>query len=676
MRSIFKLLSLLTVATVAALMVAPFSSGAAQHTLNGDPRDYLNLRIAAAGGSYGTNTAVTAKEGDVFSIILWDHHSDPVGSPVLENVRAHISVPSTEGTEHTISSTLTGDGANTARGTVRISTANNTQVSYIPGSATFYKNVADKMTASAFPSTVSNKDAIVGSGLNLGSQAACWEFAQAIVIQVKVTGTHPDVHIRKEVALFNGTPYSNAVTANPGDTVVFQVFVQNTGTGVGRTPTITDVLDSGLQYVSGSSKYYAKVNNQDTGKIAIPESNIIKNGQTVTWKGFSDMLPEPNAALYLVFQAKVVASESFTVGTTEFQNCASATLGSVSKSSNCVRISVVKSTTPTTGFTVDKAVRLVGGNTVFYDSVSAIKGGLVEFRIRVTNTGNTDATNVVIKDVLPAHLTYGGSGKLVNKDALQGVAFDATNLVQGGVTIPTIKAGTDNGFALYFTARVAESAACDMTQVNTASVIHASSTKAMDTASVFTSCQPGLHVVKDVKTTADYSDNGGQVVAGQGVWYRIRVYNSGTATVLKPYVKDVLPSGVQFVPGTLSIDGEKMLGQNESEFFSARGMLLTDFTPGMSKEILFQATIGACPATAVNLTNTAEVSADGGITKNDTAVVKQVACGSTPQPPLPKTGPGATAVALLGLASTVTVGKRALQQRAALRSATTKLEVL
>ena len=92
----------------------------------------------------------------------------------------------------------------------------------------------------------------------------------------------------------------------------------------------------------------------------------------------------------------------------------------------------VKATT--IDYTVQKTVRVNGAtDKTFKENVSVKPGDKVDYQIYFKNTGGTQLKDVVVKDILPAGMTYvAGSSKLYNSDGLKTIADGIT---AGGAVI-------------------------------------------------------------------------------------------------------------------------------------------------------------------------------------------------------------------------------------------------
>ena len=104
----------------------------------------------------------------------------------------------------------------------------------------------------------------------------------------------------------------------------------------------------------------------------------------------------------------------------------------------------VKPQFPKEEFTVAKDVRKDGA-TSFVESVDAKAGDKLNYRITYKNTGNVQANNVILKDKLPAGISYvPGSVKILNANNLGGAYVkDGDNLFSSGINIGAYTAGSN-----------------------------------------------------------------------------------------------------------------------------------------------------------------------------------------------------------------------------------------
>jgi uncharacterized repeat protein (TIGR01451 family) len=619
------------VLTVAALtsfaVTGAFTAQAASPAFNGlTGVDYPTLQVAPAGTS-AYSTSLNAQAGDVVNLFLWDHNS--VNGTTAENVLAKYSLPSALENSHTVTASLSATNAATVTGSVSINVGAASTLQYIPGSARFYRNSVDANGNSSFVEvnfpTGSNSDNLVTSGVNLGSQQGCIQYAQGIIIQARIvaapTGS-PAVTTNKKVANGSSGDYADAVTASPGDTVVYRIYAQNTGTADGSV-TVTDVLDGRHTYVPGSSIEYGKQNNADF-QLGISDSLIkfVKqaDGSTkITW-AFGNMRAIPQDAIYIVFQAKVADKSWFTAGTTVvINNTATTSIGSATATTNKTAVTVNIPATPVVSFTLRKDVmNISSGENKWYDTQlgAASPGQTLAYRLVATNTGNTPAQNVVLKDLLPAGVSFSGQVKLYSVDFPSGKDISGDDIVKNGLNIGTVPNGNTSASTLVFTGLLTSNCSGQQTLVNTGQVFYNNQKMAEDTATVSFFCNAGLNIRKDMKGPKDstyVNTSTNDLHPGDVVYYRINVQNSGNTTINNPTVKDVLPKYLD-IAGPISIDGEFQSDATTQFFFGSQGIILTNLTPGLSKEIIVKTTMNNCPDANIGnnpVVNTATAWADG-----------------------------------------------------------------
>ncbi len=154
----------------------------------------------------------------------------------------------------------------------------------------------------------------------------------------------------------------------------------------------------------------------------------------------------------------------------------------------------VKPQFPKEDFTVTKDVRKSGGT--FGQTVNANQGETLNYRINYTNTGNTQQENVILKDTLPAGISYvPGSVQILNANHPSGAYVqDGDKLFSSGINIGAYTAGSNAYIA--FDAKVASNDKLPIcgpnTLVNTASAQPQGLTPKSDTANAIVKkeCQP------------------------------------------------------------------------------------------------------------------------------------------------------------------------------------------
>lgn len=285
-----------------AAVMFPMTSYAAGAVFNGQPNDYPTLQVGKDGGSWQSSISATA--GDTLSLLVWDHNSVP--DTTAHNVHIKVTVPTNEATTHVPTATISADDAASVTGSVTIDTAPGaTTMSYIPGSAKLYKNSGGStptLVETSWPTGV-NPDTIITTGVNLGDQNGCWQYAKAIILQVKLNGVTPPPAVLKITKTDRRTvndPFSKSATLNPGDRVEYQIVVENIDEqGIARNLKLQDFLPTDVTYVAGSGKLTkpdgttVSISDGVTGGMVIldqlkPHEKVTFDFLADTSKAFSD----------------------------------------------------------------------------------------------------------------------------------------------------------------------------------------------------------------------------------------------------------------------------------------------------------------------------------------------------------------------------------------------------
>jgi uncharacterized repeat protein (TIGR01451 family) len=267
----------------------PSSAYAADPIFNGLEADYPTLQVAKFGGQW--QTSINAAAGGTLSLLVWEHNSVP-GS-VARNVRVKVNLPSEEErTSHTVTASISADNAATVTGSVAINTSTNTKLEFIPGSVKLYQNTGGEnpvLTETSWPGTI-NPNNVVTTGINLGDQEGCWQFARAVLLQVRLKGAVVEephkatLTLKKEVRRTSNDDYSTRTTVTPGTRVQYRMTVKNiAGEGIAKNLQLNDFLPEGVTYVSNSAIVHLPDGSTfsdfpDEVSVIVPE---LKPGETV-----------------------------------------------------------------------------------------------------------------------------------------------------------------------------------------------------------------------------------------------------------------------------------------------------------------------------------------------------------------------------------------------------------
>jgi uncharacterized repeat protein (TIGR01451 family) len=283
----------------------------------------------------------------------------------------------------------------------------------------------------------------------------------------------------------------NARPLGLGSNLVFTIDVTNRGPSTASNLELTDVLPTGLGYVSSSVSQGTYT--PGTGKWAVG----------------------------------TLASNAYATLTLTATNSA------LGKLTNSVAITAVSQTITNTSDDKPSVVIYSGGEadlyvTKYVDNDEPNQGDVVTFTVSLVNYGPDSATGVIIRDVIPAGLTY------LTNSAPAGTTY-TTNA--GDWTVGTITNGQT--LELTISAQVMGTGQID----NTASV-HLSNAADSDpignsaTASITATPAADLIVFKSGATN---------VYAGSNLTYTITLTNAGLSSATNAILTDTLPTGATFV---------------------------------------------------------------------------------------------------------------------------------
>lgn len=348
----------------------------------------------------------------------------------------------------------------------------------------------------------------------------------------------------------------NNATPNVGDDVIFTVTVNNAGPYAATGVVVKDLLPAGLTYVSddGSGSYVNGTGIWTVATVNASGSAALHITATVT----------PASVSGVTNTAEVTAADEFDPDSTpNNHNASEDDQASVLVTAKSADLSLTK--------TVDNASPNVGQD--------------VTFTITLTNGGPNAATNVSVKDLLPAGLTF------VSSTQSQGSYVSGTGIwTVGAVNASssatlTIKANVQSSGTITNTAEVIAS---DVFDPDSTPNNHNASED--DQASrVISSLQADLSLVKSVDNAAPN--------VGDTVVFTIIVNNAGPSATTGVQVKDLLPTGLTYV----SDDGG-------GAYMNGTG-IWTVGTVGASGTATLHINATANSASINGVTNTAEITA-------------------------------------------------------------------
>ncbi|MEA5462054.1 DUF11 domain-containing protein, partial [Arcicella sp. LKC2W] len=336
---------------------------------------------------------------------------------------------------------------------------------------------------------------------------------------VLIGGQQSDLSLIKSVSTTTGTPAAGMpATPNVGDNVIYTITVNNAGPSSATNVEVLDILPSGLQFVSSTD--FTNTNGTLTGAIA---SITVGNPKVLT------------------FIAKVTGNQSIT------------NKAEISKSDQFDPDSQVGTGTEDGQDDIDDAVLIPQqADLSLLKTVSKTNpsvGENITYTISVTNEGPNVATNVEVKDVLPAGLQFVSSSDLINNaGTLTGTI---ANIPLGATRSLSFIAKVTQSGSILNRAEVSKSDQFDSdSQPNTGTLDGQD-----DTGGVLIGGQQSDLSLQ--KTVNNPTPN-----VGENVIYTIIVTNAGPSIATNVEVKDVLPAGLQFISSSdFQLSGSTLTSQ-------------------------------------------------------------------------------------------------------------------
>ncbi|MCL2174047.1 DUF11 domain-containing protein [Candidatus Saccharibacteria bacterium] len=496
----------------------------------GDERNFVVIREV---GATAWADVATMQEGKEYDIRMYVHNNaaDNLGL-VAHNVRAALNLPRNNYvTEFEVNGFISADNANPTKIWDNLLLQSDKEFRVQVVSAKYYNNITGSSLGRQLGDelfTNANGGAQLGYISMNGEIPGCLQYAGYIIVRIKpefkVTPA-PSYDVDKKVD--NKT--HNAVA--PGGTMTYTITAKNTGNVELTNVKINDTLPA----------YYQSASETITSPAGHTGS-IINSGSVTLTK-----LPV-GATATITISYKVKGESAFECGkTTNFINKVTSTSDQKNTEdrtdNNQVDTDVTYQCTPppikVPNFDLEKSV----------DKTTAKPGETLNYTLTFRNTGEVDLTNVVIKDTLPAGLTY-VSGSINASTTYTGDLFGS------GMTIAKVAVG--GTVTITFRAKINTNAVpaeqCGENQKQFTNKSSSTTNEKTDesnknnnnattTVTVNKNCdEPSYDVVKTVdKATAS---------PGETLIYTITVKNTGNADLTNIVVKDILPNYIASAKST------------------------------------------------------------------------------------------------------------------------------
>ena len=599
---------------------------------------------------------VSAKAGDSVAVIAYYHNG--VEKTTAKNTTIRVELPTNTAKTLVLKGHLKADNASSeVKDNFTINAAQSSTVEYIPGTTQWYAN------GSQTPQTLA--DGITSSkGINIGDVNGCWQFAGYVVfqVQVKIPG-QPNISIDKTVS--NSTTQSGTHnwvkenTAKAGETLAYKLYFKNSGLATAENVKISDTLPNYVSYVAGSTNLYTNKTGTAGTKLA----------DSITGSGIDlgDLKTGNENSGFVVFQVKI--TKSLTPGSYTLINKAKITSSNAGSKEDSAKTKVTIVMPGQVNDTITKLVRNVSQNqSEFVDSNSALAGQTLEYKISFTITGDINAKQVRISDVLPN--VAGAPVHFVANSAKLNIAGHESQLsnsiVSTGVNLGDLAPGTSGVITFRVTVDNNPSVG-EFNLINTAKISADNIAQKQDTASthiiVTPPARPFVNIEKTVRNlTLNESiwQKANFANPGDTLQYHLQYNNTGEGIAHGVIISDVLPAGVTYVPGSTIL---VFNGQTYTlvDGIIGSGISVPDLAPGQSGYITFKVVTSKKLTNGTVLTNIGKIqTSEGARHQSEAKTTIKVVAPITPVQPqilsakvLPPTGGMATLALVL---SSVIIG--------------------
>ncbi|MED2491780.1 DUF11 domain-containing protein [Bacillus thuringiensis] len=337
-----------------------------------------------------------------------------------------------------------------------------------------------------------------------------------------------------------------------GDTITYTTILTNNGNTNATNITFTDLIPDGTTFITDS------VTIDGITQIGLNPNTGITIGAIA-----------PNSSISIAFQVTATS----TPVQNPIANSASASYTFIADPNAPI---VSRNVTSNTVFTTINTATILSLKQV--DKSFSRIGDTLTYTVALTNNGNSSAQNVIFTDTMPSGTTF-----IANTFSINGVPQSGAD-PSNGVNIGTITAGTTVTVSFQVT----------VTSLPTENpIVNFSSTSYQlvsppDTETSISN--PVSTQIKEAILSMTKNESVSFADIGQTAFYTTSITNVGNTDATNIVFTDVLPSGLTFVPNTLTVNGVLQPNANPNT-----GVLLATLPPNEIYSIVFQVTVNSIP---------------------------------------------------------------------------------
>ena len=373
-----------------------------------------------------------------------------------------------------------------------------------------------------------------------------------------VTTTEPTTPttVAVNTATVNPTKSANQAFVDIGDIITYTISLQNNGTVPATNVILTDPIPNGTSFIQ---------NSVIVGGVLQPNANPA-NGILIGTLN-------PNQATTITFQVRVISVPPN--GIIQNQGTVSSTYVVNPSEPPVTKITP----TPITETHVDTVIvtPTKSANRQFVDI-----GDTITYTVTFQNLGTVPATNVTLTDPIPP-----GAAFITNSVTINGVPTPGEN-PELGISFGTVNVGETITVTYQVTVT---SLPPDGTIRNQASFTYQYQPNPSEPPVTTTTTTPNVNIpINNPNPTTTKSVDRQIADLGDTITFTVTFQNRGTVPATNVIVKDILLSGVSFVPGSVVVNGTSQPGENPEI-----GIPVGTVNPGQSITVTFQGVVNSIP---------------------------------------------------------------------------------
>ncbi|PEF19976.1 DUF11 domain-containing protein [Bacillus cereus] len=337
-----------------------------------------------------------------------------------------------------------------------------------------------------------------------------------------------------------------------GDTITYTTILTNNGNTNATNITFTDLIPNGTTFITDS------VTINGLTQIGLNPNTGITIGSIA-----------PNSSISIAFQVTATS----TPVQNPIANSATASYTFITDPNAPI---VSRNVTSNTVFTTINTATILSLKQV--DKSFSRIGDTLTYTVALTNNGNSSAQNVIFTDTVPSGTTF-----IANTFSINGVPQSEAD-PSNGVNIGIITAGTTVtvSFQVTVTSLPTENPIVNFSSTSYQLVSPPDSETSIS--------NPVSTQIKEAILSMTKNESVSFADIGQTAFYTTSITNIGNTDATNIVFTDALPSGLTFVPNTLTVDGVLQPNANPNT-----GVLLATLPPNEIYSIVFQVTVNSIP---------------------------------------------------------------------------------